>query len=85
MALAENSGRELHELNDAEFQSIHPKLSGEVRNVLTVDGALAGRTTFGGTAPSELKKQLANLESQIKSARSIIDTESKNFSEMMAS
>ena len=82
---AESSGRELHELNDAEFQSIHPNLTSEVRKVLSVDGALAGRTTFGGTAPSELKKQLANLESQIKSARSIIDTESKNFSEMMSS
>ena len=85
VALAESSARELHELSDSEFQSIHPKLSSEVRKVLSVDGALAARTTFGGTAPSEIKKQLANLESQIKSARSIIDTESKNFSEMMAS
>ena len=84
VALAESSARELHELSDSEFQSIHPKLSSEVRKVLSVDGALAARTTFGGTAPSEIKKQLANLESQIKSARSIIDTESKNFSEMMA-
>ena len=75
----------MHELSDAEFQSIHPKLSSAIRKVLNVEGALAGRTTFGGTAPSEIKKQLANLESQIKSARSIIDTESKNFSEMMAS
>ena len=85
VALAEKNGCELHELSDAEFQSIHPKLSSDIRKVLNVEGALAGRTTFGGTAPSEIKKQLANLESQIKSARSIIDTESKNFSEMMAS
>ena len=85
VAIAEGSGKELHELSDAEFQSLHPKLSSEVRKVLSVDGALAARTTFGGTAPSELKKQLVSLEGQIKSARSIIDTESKNFSEMMAS
>ena len=85
VALAEKNRCELHELSDAEFQSIHPKLSSAIRKVLNVEGALAGRTTFGGTAPSEIKKQLANLESQIKSARSIIDTESKNFSEMMAS
>ena len=85
VSLAESSHRELHELSDAEFQSLHPKLSSEVRKVLSVDGALAARTTFGGTAPSELKKQLVSLEGQIKSARSIIDTESKNFSEMMAS
>jgi hypothetical protein len=51
--------------------------------VLSVEGALSGRTTHGGTAPSELKKQFAELESQIKSAKSIINNEAKNFSEMM--
>ena len=83
VALAEGSGKELHQLTDAEFASAHAKLDGEVRKVLSVEGALAGRTTYGGTAPSELQKQFRNLEAQIKSAHSIISNESKNFSEMM--
>lgn len=83
VAIAEGAGKELHQLTDAEFTSAHKDLDGEVRKVLTVEGALAGRTTYGGTAPSELKKQFKNLESQIKSAHSIISNEAKNFSEMM--
>ncbi|MFM8447338.1 MAG: argininosuccinate lyase [Candidatus Nanopelagicaceae bacterium] len=83
VAIAESSGRELHELTDAEFKSAHHELDSGVRDVLSVAGALAGRTTHGGTAPSALKKQFSELESQIKSANSIITNEAKNFSEMM--
>ena len=83
VSIAESSGRELHQLTDQEFRNAHTELDTEVRKVLTVDGALAGRTTHGGTAPSELKKQFTQLESQIKSAQSIISNEVKNFSEMM--
>jgi argininosuccinate lyase len=83
VAIAEGANKELHELTDAEFSSAHAELDGGVREVLTVAGALAGRTTHGGTAPSELKKQFAELENQIKSAHSIISNEAKSFSEMM--
>ena len=83
VAIAEGANKELHELTDSEFISAHAELDGGVRTVLTVDGALAGRTTHGGTAPSELKKQFAELENQINSAHSIISNEAKSFSEMM--
>ena len=84
VAFAEKANKELHELSDAEFASAHKELDGGVRAVLSVEGALAGRTTHGGTAPSELKKQFAELENQIKSAHSIISNEAKSFSEMMS-
>jgi len=84
VALAESTDRQLHQLTDQEFADINKELDSKVREVLTVDGALAGRTTAGGTAPSELKKQFANLENQINSAHSIIANEAKNFSEMMS-
>ena len=83
VAIAEGAGKELHDLTDAEFTTAHKDLDAGVRKVLTVEGALAGRTTYGGTAPSELKKQFKNLEAQIKSAHLIISNEAKNFSEMM--
>lgn len=83
VAIAESSNKELHQLTDEEFASAHKELDSEVRQVLTVEGALAGRTTHGGTAPSQLSKQFDALESQIKSAQSIISNEAKNFSEMM--
>ena len=83
VAIAESSNRQLHELTDAEFTSAHKDLDAGIREVLTVEGALSGRTTYGGTAPSELQRQFAELESQIKSAQSIIANEAKSFSEMM--
>ncbi|MGI9198772.1 MAG: argininosuccinate lyase [Candidatus Nanopelagicaceae bacterium] len=83
VAIAESSGRELNQLSDEEFKSVHHDLDSGVRNVLSIQGALSGRTTHGGTAPSELEKQFLALESQIKSAHSIITNEAKSFSEMM--
>ena len=83
VAIAEGGNKELHQLTDEEFASAHQQLDSGVRQVLTVEGALAGRTTHGGTAPSQLSKQFAELESQIKSGQSIISNEAKNFSEMM--
>jgi argininosuccinate lyase len=85
VAIAESQNKDLHQLSDSEFLSAHKDLDSAVRLVLSVEGALSGRTTHGGTAPSELKKQFAELESQIKSAKSIINNEVKNFSEMMGS
>lgn len=79
----ESTGRELHELTDTEFLAIHPTLTAEVREVLTVSGALASRITFGGTAPVQLTSQIATLESQIAQSRSWIANESKRFSGMM--
>ena len=78
----ESTGRELHELSDDEFAAIHPALTAEVRNVLTVAGALASRVTFGGTAPAQLISQIATLESQIARNHSWITSEIKLFSGM---
>jgi argininosuccinate lyase len=84
VAIAEAQNKDLHQLSDSEFKSAHKDLDAGVRSVLSVEGALAGRTTHGGTAPSELKKQFAELESQIKSAQLIISNETKSFFEMMS-
>jgi hypothetical protein len=58
VALCETTGRQLHQLTDAEFVGIHPELDGGVRDVLTVHGALNSRTTSGGTAPSLVATQI---------------------------
>ena len=83
VALCETSGRQLHQLTDAEFVSIHPALQGDVRDVLTVSGALASRTTVGGTSPSSFKEQI-NEATAITAAYSKEFTDkAKGFSEMM--
>jgi len=83
VALCEASGRQLHQLTDDEFAKIHPALNGDVRDVLTVQGALASRTTRGGTAPSALGQQLSEAKSSLKKTRSEFTAAAKAFSTVM--
>ena len=83
VALCESSGRQLHQLTDDEFANIHPALKGDVRDVLTVQGALASRTTRGGTAPSALAQQMSEAKSSLEKTRSEFTAAAKAFSAMM--
>lgn len=60
--LAESRGIELHELSDDDFRSIDPRLHGGVRDVLTVEGAVASRTTKGGTAQVRVDEQRERVD-----------------------
>ena len=55
---AEARGVGLEDLEDAELAGIHPELTAEVREVLTVDGSVNSRDARGGTAPVQVAKQL---------------------------
>lgn len=79
----ESTGRQLHELTDAQFMAIHPGLTPEVRTVLTVEGAVQSRTTFGGTARINVSAQITTLESRILINQEWIDDKSNLFSGMM--
>jgi len=57
-------GIDLEQLSDAQLAQIDPKLTPEVRQVLQVDGAIAGRSRFGGTAPAAVSLQIAALKSE---------------------
>jgi argininosuccinate lyase len=84
VALAEKKKIELHEISDGDFASIHPSLTPEVRGVLTVEGALTSRTTYGGTAPAALSRQLAILKSEVSAFDANFSAKSKVFSGMMS-
>lgn len=83
VALCESSGRQLHQLTDAEFVGIHPSLLPDVRDVLTVHGALESRTTIGGTSPQSFKKQILDLSTLVEGESKKISDTSKAFSAMM--
>ncbi len=59
--LADQRGCELWELDDDTLQSVSGSLSPAVRAVLTVESAVAARTTPGGTSPTSVAAQLALL------------------------
>jgi argininosuccinate lyase len=85
VALCEKSSRQLHELSDDEFKTIHPSLDGGVRDVLNVAGALSSRTTAGGTAPVLVAEQIKSaLKENATQSKKIAD-KAKAFSEMMGS
>jgi argininosuccinate lyase len=83
VALCESSGRQLHQLTDAEFAQIHPSLLPNVREVLTVKGALESRTTFGGTSPASLTSQLQDLSALVANDSKKFSDKQRAFSAMM--
>ncbi|KQV26723.1 argininosuccinate lyase [Yonghaparkia sp. Root332] len=61
VAHCERAGLELHEPSDADYAAIDPRLTGEVRAVLTVEGSIASRSGAGGTAAVAVAAQRAHL------------------------
>jgi argininosuccinate lyase len=57
----ERHGHDLPDLSDAELAAVDPRLTPDVRTVLSVTGALAARSATGGTAPVRVEGQLAAL------------------------
>ena len=67
---AEQRGVELDQLSAEDLSAIADELTPEVLQVLDVDGALASRTTRGGTAPEMVRRQVAELGVEIDALRS---------------
>lgn len=63
------AGVGLVDLTDAELAAAHPALTPEVREVLTVDGAVASRSTRGGTAGVRVAEQLDRVVEGVDDAR----------------
>ena len=59
VAIAEQKGVRLDELSLADMQSVEPKITKDVFSVLTVEASVASRTSYGGTAPENVKRQIA--------------------------
>ena len=55
--IAESRGVDLVDLTDDELAGVHEALTPEVREVLTIDGAVASRATRGGTAGVRVAEQ----------------------------
>ncbi|MEY4390963.1 MAG: hypothetical protein RLZZ400_706 [Actinomycetota bacterium] len=61
VSYCEQNNLALHQVPDAEMARISPKLTPEVREVLTVDGSIRARSGAGGTALPRVVEQIANL------------------------
>jgi argininosuccinate lyase len=57
----EERGIELWDLTDEDLAAVSPALTPQVREVLSVDGAIASRDARGGTAVDRVREQLGEL------------------------
>jgi argininosuccinate lyase len=53
---AESKGSALEELSLAEMQAVEPRISKDVFSVLSVEASVKSRTSYGGTAPQNVRK-----------------------------
>ena len=65
VALAESQGKDLPDLTLDEMKSAHSAITEGIFEVLGVDKSVASRTSYGGTAPSEVRKQIARWKERL--------------------
>jgi argininosuccinate lyase len=56
---------ELADVSDGDLARVSPHLTPDVREVLTVPGALAARQSHGGTAPARVAEQLGRIRKEV--------------------
>ncbi|MBT1157356.1 argininosuccinate lyase [Aminobacter anthyllidis] len=68
VALAESKKLGLEKLALEDLQSIHPGITADIFSVLSVQNSVKSRTSFGGTAPVEVKKQIRYWKKRLTKA-----------------
>jgi argininosuccinate lyase len=65
VSYCEARGLDLDDLSDAQLAEVDPRLTPDVRGVLSVGGALRARSSVGGTAPARVAEQSARLVDEV--------------------
>jgi argininosuccinate lyase len=65
VALAAARECALEEVSDEDLAAVSPELTPQVREVLSVRGALAARTTHGSTGPGPVAEQLVTVQDRL--------------------
>ena len=59
VSMAESKGCDLPDLDLDDMRSVHPDITADVFSVLTVENSVNSRTSYGGTAPAQVRAQIA--------------------------
>jgi argininosuccinate lyase len=65
VAMAEGQGVDLPDLTLAQMQSVHAGITAEVFAVLGVENSIRSRTSFGGTAPDQVRARVADWKARL--------------------
>jgi argininosuccinate lyase len=66
VALAEGKGCDLPDLTLEDMTTVHDGIRPDVFDVLGVENSVASRTSFGGTAPAQVRAQIAHWVERLK-------------------
>ena len=65
VALAEHKGCDLPELTISDMRSAHDGITQEVYTVLGCENSVRSRSSYGGTAPSQVRAQIGRWQAQL--------------------
>ena len=65
VTMAEAQGCDLPDLTLAQMQSVHTEISNDVFEVLGVENSVGSRMSYGGTAPAQVRAQIARWEATL--------------------
>ena len=82
--LCEKEGITLDKLSKAQLLTIHPELTEDVKEFLTVNGAISSRTSSLGTASISVSNSITALAKEISDADAAISNQRKRFSGMIS-
>ena len=66
MALAEKQSCDLQDLTLDDMKSVNPDINQDVYSVLSVENSVASRQSYGGTAPNQVRSQIARWREKLK-------------------
>ena len=65
VAMAEGKGCDLPDLSITEMTNVHPGITQDVYSVLGVENSVRSRTSYGGTAPEQVRAQIARWKAAL--------------------
>ncbi|WP_284260932.1 argininosuccinate lyase [Roseicyclus amphidinii] len=65
VAMAEQGGVDLPDLSLEQMRSVHPGITADIFDVLGVHNSVASRMSYGGTAPEQVRAQVARWKEQL--------------------
>ncbi|MFG5383980.1 argininosuccinate lyase [Yoonia sp. R2-816] len=66
VAMAEGKGCDLPDLTLEDMQTVHDGIRADVFDALGVENSVASRTSYGGTAPSQVRARVAHWKEALK-------------------
>ena len=66
VALAEEQGCQLADLALAEMQAVNAAITDGIYSVLSVEASVASRTSYGGTAPDNVRAMTGQWQAWLK-------------------